>query len=121
MTKKEYQAGMAYLQDLKEDAITDGEMKKPMLVSGFIKHMENLLYVISTAETKPPRKKRVGFHEEKDAFVRKHMGTIKTFGVGREVITLARKELGYSPKTYRNDIRSSLERAYRKVNNEKVL
>jgi len=121
MTKKEYQAGMAYLQNLKEEAIADGDLQKPMIVNGFIKHMENLLYVISTAKTTPPRKKRVGFHEEKDAFVRKHMHIIETFGVGREIITLARKELGYSPKTYRNDIKSSLERAYRKVNNEKVL
>ena len=67
-------------------------------------------------EPKPkPRKKRVGFHGEKESFVIKYNDVIRHFGVTAEVIKLARKELGYSPKTLDIDIKSSLERAYRKV------
>lgn len=121
MTQKEYRAGREYLQALKENAITDGEMKKPMLVSGFITHMENLIYVISTAETKPRLEKRKGFKYLKRAFVLRHHEMITQFGVDDNIVAVARQELDYSPYTYANDIKSSLERAYKKVNNEKVL
>lgn len=52
MTNKDYKVVMAYLNNLKKDAIDEGELKKPLVVAGFIQHLENIFYLLSQTDQK---------------------------------------------------------------------
>jgi hypothetical protein len=64
--------------------------------------------------SKTGRSRRVT-KEAKEEFVREHETMFKHEGVSPTVIWLARKELGYSKKTVKGDIVTSLMATYKKL------
>ena len=51
MKQKDYKLAMAYLQNLKKEALEEGILQEPLVVGGLIMHLENIFYLLSTTDT----------------------------------------------------------------------